>query len=291
MKTLLRLYIALLFLACAGVTAQAQAFSYPVVPDSLATTSQRASYLASHFFDRVNLSDSTLFTQSQNALDYIFLLSLLPMDSIERTIHTTASQLSANEDALSKWMWWLEHFLHDMESPLADNELYLTITNALISSSIDDVYKIRPRYQLPVIQRNRVGHEVEEIVLTDIRGDTIYLERLPDSLTLLFFHRQSCQHCRQVIGQMLQSEVLQELVERNRIIIVAIQTDCGPLRELSPNWICTIDSGQVENGQLFEAQQYPACYLLSADKKILLRQVSWERCEEFLRQACMPYKQ
>lgn len=45
----------------------AQVFSYPHIPDSLVSVESRTKYLARHYWDCANLSDTSLFSSPDSA--------------------------------------------------------------------------------------------------------------------------------------------------------------------------------------------------------------------------------
>ena len=55
-----------------------QSYTYPIIPDSIKDREDRVSYMAMHFWDMANFSDSSLLAQPKLFLDYLYLLQSLP---------------------------------------------------------------------------------------------------------------------------------------------------------------------------------------------------------------------
>ncbi len=248
----------------------AQVFSYPPIPDSLASVESRTSYLARHYWDYAHLSDTSLFSKPDRVLDYIYLIKQQPSQVIEENINLLLSQLKNCEENLSRWMWWMEHFLHDVQSPLCDNELYLTICEAIIKADVDEAYKIRPLWQLQWLQRNRVGHKAENFSFVVNGGAKKQLSDYEGRWTLILFHRTSCDLCHQVISEMKRSEVIKQLIEDNKLVVVAISSERD--ENTVDAWVQGFDNGEIEDSKLYETQQYPCFYLLNEKHSVVLRQ-------------------
>lgn len=248
----------------------AQVFSYPHIPDSLVSVESRTKYLARHYWDCANLSDTSLFSSPDRVLDYIYLIKQQPSQEIEENINSLLLQLKNNEENLSRWLWWMEHFLHDVQSPLCDNELYLTICESIITADIDSSYKIRPQWQLEWLQRNRIGHMAENFSFVDNGGSIRQLNDYKGRWTLILFHRTSCELCHQLICEMKNNGVIEQLLNEKKLNILAISSSRDDSKVDS--WIQGYDNGEIENSRLYEIQQYPCMYLLDENHVVVKRQ-------------------
>lgn len=248
----------------------AQVFSYPHIPDSLVSVESRTKYLARHYWDCANLSDTSLFSSPDRVLDYIYLIKQQPPQEIDENINSLLLHLKNNEENLSRWLWWMEHFLHDVQSPLCDNELYLTICESIITADIDSSYKIRPQWQLEWLQRNRIGHEAENFSFVDNGGSIRQLNDYKGRWTLVLFHRTSCELCHQLICEMKNNGVIEQLLNEKKLNILAISSSRDDSKVDS--WIQGYDNGEIENSRLYEIQQYPCMYLLDENHVVVKRQ-------------------
>lgn len=248
----------------------AQVFSYPHIPDSLVSVESRTKYLARHYWDCANLSDTSLFSSPDRVLDYIYLIKQQSSQEIDENINSLLLQLKNNEENLSRWLWWMEHFLHDVQSPLCDNELYLTICESIITADIDSSYKIRPQWQLEWLQRNRIGHEAENFSFVDNVGSIRQLNDYKGRWTLILFHRTSCELCHQLICEMKNNGVIEQLLNEKKLNILAISSSRDDSKVDS--WIQGYDNGEIENSRLYEIQQYPCMYLLDENHVVVKRQ-------------------
>ncbi len=248
----------------------AQEFVYPQIPDSLVSVESRTKYLARHYWDCADLSDMSLFSKPDRVLDYIYLLKQLPSQEIEEDVNLLLSGLQYSEDNLSLWIWWMDHFLHDVQSPLCDNEMYLTITETIINSDIDEAYKIRPQWQLEWLQRNRIGHKAENFSFVDNDGTKRQLSDYKGRWTLILFHRTSCELCHQVINEMSSNEVIKQLIKDKKLTVLAISLERDD--KYVDFWVQGFDNGGIEDSKLYEIQQYPSFYLLDENHDVVLRQ-------------------
>lgn len=248
----------------------AQVFTYPQIPDSLVSVESRTKYLARHYWDCADLKDSSLFSKADRALDYIYLLKQQSPQEIEEDVNLLLSGLKDYEDNLSLWIWWMDHFLHDVQSPLCDNEMYLTISETIIKADIDEAYKIRSQWQLEWVRRNRVGHRAENFSFVDNDGTKRQLSDYKGRWTLILFHRISCELCHEVISKMNNSDVIKQLLKDKKLTVLAISSERDEKK--MDSWVQGYENGEIENSKLYEIQQYPCFYLLNASHVVVLRQ-------------------
>lgn len=270
-----------ILLALAGVAAgYGRDFSYPTIPDSIQGVEHRAAYLARHYWDCADLTSPELLETPDRVLDYICILRQIPPDDVRDALYGTLCRMSVNDDNLSRWLWWMEHFLHDMQSPICDNELYLTVLETTLTAPVDSAFLVRSLAQIESARRNRVGRPAENFSFSTRSADHCELYDISSEWCLLMFHRPSCEVCRSTIGEMKRSAALKALTQNGRLAVVAI----SDVEEHSPtdDWVHGCDHGTIERERLYEIQQFPCFYLLDSNHRVVLRQVGWKTVEDFL---------
>lgn len=258
----------------------ARDFSYPAIPDSIDGIEHRAAYLARHYWDCADLTSPELLATPDRVLDYICLLRQIPTGAVRDALYDSMNRMRVNEDNLSRWQWWMEHFLHDMQSPICDNELYLTVLEMTLTVPLDSAFLIRPLAQLELARRNRIGYQAENFSFSTSTVGHCELYGIGNEWCLLMFHRPSCEVCRGTISEMHHSTVLKSLIQNDMMAVVAISDE--EEQASADGWIYGCDHGAVERERLYEIQQFPCFYLLDSNHRVVLRQVGWNTVEEFL---------
>lgn len=255
-------------------------FSYPTIPDCIVGVEHRASYLAQHYWDCADLTSTELLETPERALDYICLLRQLQPDDVRKALYDTLCRLNVSEDNLSRWQWWMEHFMHDMQSPICDNELYLAVLETTLKAPIDSAFLIRPMAQIEIARRNRIGHQAENFGFATRTDTHCELYDISNEWCLLMFHRPSCEVCHSTIGEMRRSPALETLIHSGRLAVVAISDE--EEETSADGWIHGCDYGMVERDRLYEIQQFPCFYLIDSNHRVVLRHVGWKTVEDFL---------
>lgn len=143
-------------------------------------------------------------------------------------------------------------------------------------------------YMQKNIEKNMPGTPATEFAFIDRKGNghTLYLEKAP--FTVLFFYDPDCHVCHEIAGQL--SKVA-PLTAGDSIKVLSIYTDSetGRWKAHDPgfpkSWIDGYSpGGEIMREELFYLPVIPSIYLLDADKRVLLRDVSPETLTEVVRQ-------
>lgn len=266
----------------------------PEIPAELTEPSQRVEFLLLHFWDNFNFSDTT-FLMNDNLLehsfvDFIDLLSLAPDDISEKSI---LSLLKKSEVIHRQFLFILklsERYLYEQESPLCNEERLIPFLRyAVQSPALQDVEKIRPKFMLENISKNRIGTVANDFTYTLMNGENNNLHAIKADFTLLYFNDPDCEDCRMLIGQLVASPIVNQFIQSGKLKIITVYVNDDweswkkHAEEVLQSWIYSYDAKQKINTEnLYNIKQFPSMYLLDQNKRVILKDTTFEKLEVFL---------
>lgn len=271
-------------------------FTLPEIPQSLTDPEERSGYLVAHFWDHFDFTDTTLISKpeitEQALADF---LNILPYTSSENSRKALSNLMeSASSDSLMfiHFMKLAEKYLYDPNSPLRNEEYYISILNYIVSSGLDETLKIRPQYQLEKALKNRPGDIATDFLYTLSDGKASNMSSVKADYTILFFNNPDCSDCKRVKDYIKNSEVFNRMTRTNTkpvLRILAIYPDADlPLWKHTNYPSIMINSYDAEqiitNQELYDLKASPTLYLLDKDKRVILKDATVEEIEKWLGQ-------
>lgn len=305
MKRILLLAVCLLTLASCGRRAarpaaperpaSARGFRPVEVPAAVAPDERRA-YLRDHYWDRFDFAD-TLLVREADTLQLVeafarfaVLLAATPEHpSDPAPVRELMRRASASRPMLDLFAMLARTVLHDPNSPLRDDELYIPVLEALLAAPYYDEYeRLAPEYDLRLARRNRPGDGAADFGFELRSGSRGTLCGIDAEYTLLFFGEPDCPACREVGEALAASPMLSEMIELGQLCVVALAPDAdaaawrrAPAR-FPASWLDVCDTeGRIRSEELYDLRALPSLYLLDAAKRVLLKDTAdVERIEE-----------
>ncbi|MGL5015151.1 MAG: DUF5106 domain-containing protein [Bacteroidales bacterium] len=262
-------------------------FELPSIPDLVTDPKERMNILTSRYWDNFDFTDTTILSSS-DVTERIFVdfLEILQANSPENSrvaIGDLIKRAAVDSTIFIHFANLSEKYLYDLNSPFRDEELYLPVLNEMISSGyLDDAQKIRPRYTLHMIMKNRVGDKAANFIYTSPSGAKGSLYGIKAQFTLLFFNNPDCEECN-----ILKSRIKDEnIFADNEIIkVVAIYPDSDldmwRSTDYPKEWINGYNSTLFDD-HIYDLKAMPTLYLLDRDKVVLLKDASFDDVMELL---------
>lgn len=269
--------------ASTETTAAAPRVFLPALPPSALPPEQRAEYLRWHYWDRFDFSDTTFLSEADTAqlveayARYIVLLSTQPADGAP--MDSLMRRASASRRMLDYFAWLGSEVLHDPNSPLRNDELYIPVLRAVLASPWYDEYeRIGPAYELETALQNRVGQRANDFSYTLASGRTGTLYGVEAEYVLVFINNPDCPMCGDLREAIVSSPMLSEMIERGRLKVVSIYPDedlaawRAHREQIPAAWIDGYDAGCViRSTNSYDLKAIPALYLLDRDKRVLVK--------------------
>lgn len=264
----------------------------PVVPPFGMTAQEQRAYMRTHYWDRFDFAD-TLFLAEIDTLQMLEVFAayvgryLAPDDPAP--VAALMQRAGTSRPMLEYFAMLAEKILHDPNSPLRNDELYIPVLEAQVASPwLDRWEKIAPDHDLRMARQNRLGERANDFRYTRTDGRTGRLYGLRADYVLLFIYNPDCAMCKQLRDAIASSPMLCELTERGEMKVLAIypDEDLAAWRDyqdrIPPQWINGYDAEQqLHEQELYDLKAIPALYLLDRDKRVLVKdgtdvaQIEW----------------
>ena len=265
----------------------------PEIPGEITVPAQRAEYLALHFWDKFDFRDTSFLMKDylleRCFVDYIDILSIVDDDTKEKSIRMLMKKAEGEKTVFSFILKLSEQYLYEPASPVYDEEKLIPFLQyALQSTLLDDTEKIRPIFLVENISKNMKGSVAGDFTYTLINGETGNLHSINAEYTLLYFNDPDCEDCMMLIKQLIVSPVINDQVKQGKlkILMTYVNDDIEAWEkhasDVLNSWIYSRDAEQKINiDDIYNIKQFPTIYLLDKDKKVLLKDTTFEKLEDY----------
>ena len=296
------LYILLLFMCFVDCKGQQKrsvppaeapyVFQMVTIPDRLTSPEERAAYLVKHYWDHFEFADTSLARRQQATeqafVDYIDIFPYTTLTVVRESIRDMLKKAEKAENILVYFAGLYERYLYDPNSPMRNDEYYIPVLEALLESPAWKE-KERPAELLRLAKLNRTGQVANNFTYTLANGQKGSLHAIRSAYTLVFFYNPDCHNCQEVSGQLRQSATVTSLLAAKKLDILAIYTDADLaawkryLPRMPKEWTVAYDEKRAIDGEeLYDLKAIPSLYLLDKDKKVLLKDATFEQIEYYL---------
>ena len=289
-----RIILSIFMLLCLSgiMKAQTATFPLPEVPQMLATPTDRANYLAIHYWDRFDFKDNSLIDRPEiTEQGFANFISIMPYVSEKQEAFAVfAKRMAENPKMLAHLLEVSERYLFDNFSPVYEEELYLMLVEKLLKQpQLSLVQKERLRYQQKVAMKNRTGQVATDFGFIQRNGNRMTLKEVKADYVLLYLNDPECEACQKIKSGLEASEVVAQWRKNGRmkVLSVCIEGKTAGWKNLSApsGWIDACDDNKVLlERDLYDLRNLPAIYLLDVNKRILLKNATLQRLEQMLKQ-------
>lgn len=290
-RTLVLILAAVGLAACGGraprrpaaTTAETPAVFLPAIAPAALAPEERVEWLRWHYWDNFDFADTAFLARADTLqlfeayARYVQLLFSTPTDGAP--MDSLMRRAAVSRPMLDYFAMLADRVLGDPNSPLRNDEFYIPVLRAQLSSPWYDEYeRLAPEYRLSLASQNRIGEPANDFRYTLASGATGTLYGLRAEYVLLFINNPGCPMCREIREAISASPMLTELIEHGRLRVLALYPDENldewrAYREQIPaSWINAYDDGCVlrEKG-LYDLSAIPSLYLLDAQKRVLVK--------------------
>lgn len=265
-------------------------FRLPDVPVTLTAPEDRAAYLSLHYWDHFDFADTSLISRPEiTEQAFVDFLGILPYtDRAQAAIDTLFRRAATGQEMLYHFIGLSDKYLYEPNSPMHDEELHILVLRALLDNPcLSDTDKIRPRYLLEIAMKNRPGDVAADFTVTCRDGRRRQLSGIKADYVLVYFNDPDCEDCRRVKELLTLSPVVNDLLESGRLKLLSVcvegKTPAWEKAEFPAGWIDGYDADQrLTREQVYALKAMPTLYLLDAEKRVILKDASFEQVEERL---------
>lgn len=263
--------------------------SLPSVPDTITTIADRMAYYAVHYWDALNISDTTHCHNSdfleQNFANFAFVLPQIPRATADSAAWTLLQKTSADTVTYSLLINIAEKYLYTPESPMYNDEIYRIFAHHVaMAKATSTTQQARAAAQVHDIDLNRTGTQFTEFAYTDTHGRNTSLRHTPvNNRLLLVFYDPDCDNCRETLSEMFDNPAITHAIRKNELTVLAIYT--GPNHKawetttayFPATWIVGYEPGTLETDDKISLPTLPAIYILDSQYTVLAKNLNLER--------------
>ena len=272
-------------------------------PLMISDPAERLLWKTQHFWDSFTAPDSLYFCDSliingvraeeleMQAGYYVTLLEQLPTEEGVHCVERLFAQLSAFQEAhpegavFQKLTELITKYLYDPNSPVRSEELYQPYAAALATSPlVEPLEQQRYQREAELCGLNRPGTAAADFSFIDSDGRRYTLYGIQARLLLLIFGNPDCQACRDIQAELSGNQTLSRAIVSGELKVVSVYIDEDidkwkeHIREYPATWINGYDPDYIiRTDLLYHVRAIPSVYLLSQDKKVLLKDCTTER--------------
>ena len=138
---------------------------------------------------------------------------------------------------------------------------------------------------LKLLKRNNPGSQATDFTYYLSDGCQRKLSATPvkNNRLLLLFYDPECESCHEVLLQMASDATLAEAVRNGKLSVLAVYTEGNDeawrkaLPDMPKGWIVGTDREAIKLGALYDLKAMPSLYLLDGNKRVVLKDASYER--------------
>lgn len=154
----------------------------------------------------------------------------------------------------------------------------------------DEAVKSRANFEHKMMLKNRVGTKAANFSYITTKGTKGNLYQLNKMYTLIYFYNPGCVACQEIIDYMKKSSMVNHLLNKDMIDILAVYTDTeldkwrGYSDKMPTGWINGCDKWQdINQKQIYDLKAIPTIYLLDRNKEVLLKDANFIDVESYLK--------
>ena len=269
-------------------------FTLPAIPSTLRSPEARAEYLVEHYWDNTDFAD-TNYVRHADIMEqaWVNYLDLMPYTSAEiskEAIKDVFRKAEVQEKSFLYFAEMADKYLYDPNSPMRNDELYLSALDAMLASHIlSDAEKIRLRHRKALALNNRKGTQALNFTFTLSSGKQGTLHSIDSPYILLYINDPGCHACHETLEQLKHNDIIRHMIDRKQLQVLALYPyeDLNEWRrnlDLFPDsWLNGYDKGQVlMRKSLYDLKAMPTIYLLDHRKLVLLKDASPAQVTQYL---------
>lgn len=268
-----------------------KSFPYPIVPDSLRTPNQRATFVLAHYWDRFDFNDTTLLhipeITEQGFANFIDLLPRVAPSTAAMGITAYANHIymstdsantgSANERVIEYFSNLTDKYLGDSDSPLHNDLLYAQFLDAMSANKYASAAeRTRNNYMARNLRKNLPGSVAADFEYIDRNGLSHRMHNFKAKYTVIYFYDPDCNHCREVTDELRNITSLTEENSPIRVLTIYAYDDAGEWNKSNMMFPKTWTDGRSPEGKIttddiYYIKSMPSVYLLDEGKRVLLK--------------------
>ena len=253
-------------------------------PPAMLQQDEAQKWIAMNFWNDLSIEDyiehSNMFTQI--AANWAMIIPVLSNEELKTTINALFDRVKHNKDAVVMLFTAMEDVLYDPNIPVRNFEAYISTLEWIIAySGFEELEKERPKSQLKMALKNRVGTKAVNFDFITIDGRKSSLYKVKSKYTVVFINNPGCPACRHFKNSLMENPEFVQMIDSKQLKVVGIFPDAQEKdwrkhsADIPKSWINGFDKmGKINKNDLYDCSVIPSIYLLDHNKKVLLKDVN-----------------
>lgn len=253
-------------------------FEYPAAPEEMENLQERADWLVTHFWDKMNFKDKQ--TVDQNALNDAFQVYSAPMQfadaaTVDASVSKLISSIAKNPALTLQFAKAAEECLYGPRAYFWSDPIYLKfVENVLKNKGVKRERKLRYEHQKRVLSSTLQGTVPPEFDYKLTDGKTAHYH--PNGIiTIIEFGDPECTDCRYAKLRMNVNLDLGRNIERGKVNVLFIIPDAedGWEQSVSDYPAAWHVGASDEVADMYDLRMTPAIYVIDREGKIAAKNV------------------
>ncbi len=184
-------------------------------------------WMAMHYWDKFAFTDTAYINKEvtlQAFSDYAYMLNNLPLELARESAYNMMDKARVDSTMYAYFAKMADDHFYAADSFYYRNDnIYTSVLDNILSwDGADDLHKVRPRAQMDLIMKNRVGERANDFPITLADGGTINLHDIRSPYTLVYFNQPSCPICAEMTAGIVGSPLIERMVSGGQMKVVAV---------------------------------------------------------------------
>lgn len=256
-------------------------------PPSNLTEDQHIDFLRTHFFDKIDFSDTTLLFSNVIANKMIQYLSLYQDNRLDKDqlqvefIKAVSVIMAKTQPSPAVYEYVMGYLIQGFDSYGFDKVItYIADNINLDEQCYDTQRKAELEKKVESLKKFAVGLKAPDFQTKDLAGNAVKLSSAGGTHTLLVFWATWCPHCNALVNDL---KMIYLPDNRHKLEIIAVSLDDSQqdlekfIKDGGYDWInvCDFKKWKGELVQLYDIYATPTMFLLDSDLTILAKPISY----------------
>lgn len=280
---------------------QVRQFPMPSVPGVMSDPSERAEYIAAHFWDAfadtatawkndsLHIAGVRTEEMEQQLANFLFTLDNVPVKTAREDVEKFYAQILSfapkDTSVFGRVVRLAQRYFYDPNSPLRNEDYYGALAAKLASCPLYGPEKQGVfAYEARMCSLNMTGTPAADFSWSDRNGRMHRLYDIKAEYTLLFFSNPGCEACKDIIEALSSNSNVASLIITGRLAVVNVYIDedvaawYAYMSFYPTSWYNGYDPNLViREDVLYNIRAIPSLYLLDSQKRVILKDVPEER--------------
>lgn len=252
-------------------------------------------YLLEHHFDNFPWDDSRILATPvaiNKFRDFGYILSNVQKFKALLHLEKTLKKLKQYPESYTAFFEYMEKAFGDQNSPLFSQDIYLLMLNdALTLKNLPLDKKVRYEKTITRLDKNNMGDIAPDFPILLSHGDTTNLHAIKADYLILYIQNPDCPTCAEIREKMNSLADLNKGIDEKKIAVLTVYFEQNEelwrsylAKSANPKYLHGWNfSKEIEEKELYDTQIIPYIYLLDAEKRILVKDMSVNELDEFLK--------